>query len=285
MFYYRIYGLIVRCNVDMSLLMPVEETEYYDMEISVLYNVLPSSSRIKISEHIDFYRVELCSFAEYKIFKEKALIECNASCETDFFSTLFNIPFSVYFMMKDEVLFHTNTVLRNGSLFMFCGEKGVGKSTLTGIINNEKDFELYSDDTIRIDGSGSCFRASDLIKLTVETLNSLIIGKRTGVKNSVGKEFCFIEAGEQECNFRFVFRLHRGADFKIKKINNAAIKKSILIGNIVGVEYFCRSLLEKAISVSDKLSPEYYEMRVPNGLEKLEDCCSDICETLKMIAD
>ena len=85
MFYYRIYGLIVRCNVDMSLLMPVEETEYYDMEISVLYNVLPSSSRIKISEHIDFYRVELCSFAEYKIFKEKALIECNASCETDFF--------------------------------------------------------------------------------------------------------------------------------------------------------------------------------------------------------
>ena len=38
MFYYRIYGLIVRCNVDMSLLMPVEETEYYDMEISVLYN-------------------------------------------------------------------------------------------------------------------------------------------------------------------------------------------------------------------------------------------------------
>lgn len=144
MFYYRIYGLIVRCNVDMSLLMPVEETEYYDMEISVLYNVLPSSSRIKISEHIDFYRVELCSFAEYKIFKEKALIECNASCETDFFSTLFNIPFSVYFMMKDEVLFHTNTVLRNGSLFMFCGEKGVGKSTLTGIINNEKDFELFA---------------------------------------------------------------------------------------------------------------------------------------------
>lgn len=74
MFYYRIYGLIVRCNVDMSLLMPVEETEYYDMEISVLYNVLPSSSRIKISEHIDFYRVELCSFAEYKIFKEKACL-------------------------------------------------------------------------------------------------------------------------------------------------------------------------------------------------------------------
>ena len=89
MFYYRIYGLIVRCNVDMSLLMPVEETEYYDMEISVLYNVLPSSSRIKISEHIDFYRVELCSFAEYKIFKEKHG-NCSSSIVWGYWLSVFN---------------------------------------------------------------------------------------------------------------------------------------------------------------------------------------------------
>ena len=121
-YYYNIYGLNIRCNVCMPLLKR-EAACIYNIDLTVIYENLPPNSLIKISENDEFYRVDLCSFASYKIHKNKQLIDCRAQNFTDFFSTFFNIPFSVYLMISGEVLFHTNTVLNNNKLICFCGKR------------------------------------------------------------------------------------------------------------------------------------------------------------------
>lgn len=274
-YYYNIYGLIIRCNVCMPLLKR-EAACIYNIDLTVIYENLPPNSLIKISENDEFYRVDLCSFASYKIHKNKQLIDCRAQNFTDFFSTFFNIPFSVYLMISGEVLFHTNTVLNNNKLICFCGKKGVGKSTLTNLINNEEDFMLYSDDTIRVDKDYSCMRAYNLIKLTEETLDAYKFDTRTGVKNSAGKEYCIIKAEEHKCKFKYIFQLSRCSEFGISSVNNPALKRSIIVGNIVGVEYFCRSLLEKTIDISKRIYADFYNLYIPNTLKALQNSRDDI---------
>lgn len=270
---YEVYGFVLKSNIFMPLLPEIGADCAFDVELKVTYDLVEDDSPIKITENSEYFVVDLCPFAVYKVYKKECLIECSARNFTDFFSTFFNIPFSVFLMMREEILFHTNSMICDNCLLCFSGKKGVGKSTLTYLLSTEKRFCLYSDDTLRIDKNYLCYKGNNLIKLTDESIDKYGAEKRTGIKNSVGKEFCIIDAQEKMFNFKYVFQISRHREnFNLCEVNKTALKRTTICSNIVGIDYFCSSLLEKALDKSKKIDVNIFNLYVPDTLEALTNC-------------
>lgn len=93
---YEVYGFVLKSNIFMPLLPEIGADCAFDVELKVTYDLIEDDSPIKITENSEYFVVDLCPFAVYKVYKKECLIECSARNFTDFFSTFFNIPFSVF---------------------------------------------------------------------------------------------------------------------------------------------------------------------------------------------
>lgn len=266
-YYYHIYQLVVQSNVPMPLLPECSTTPNVDITIEVCYIPYLADNAIRVTESRGLYTVELGPYAVYTIDPINGRFECSAIHFEAFFSTLFNIPFSVYFALQGERLLHTCTMFYDQRLICFVGEKGSGKSTLTRMLDGTV-FRLYSDDTLRLTESMIGYRAHHLIKFTDQTTTALRL-QTTNVKNAVGKQYAYIASPPVAASVGALIAIKRtSAQPSVKKLSAPLARKTLFCGNIVGAQYFPALLLKALFSESVPPFP-CYMLCIPDGLTRL----------------
>lgn len=264
---YQIYGLTVHSNVPMPLLAECAEAANADIILEVSYAWRACDDGIRITATDGLYTVELGRYAAYTIDPWDGRFVCSAANFEAFFSTLFNIPFAVYFASRGEKLLHTCSMLYERRLLCFIGEKGSGKSTLTKLLDGTA-FQLYSDDTLRLAEDMLGYRAHNLIKCTRQTVTALRL-QTTGVENAVGKQYAYIASSSTEAPVSALIAVKRTTgSAALKKITSPLMQKALYYGNIVGAQYFPAPLLNQLFSEAAPPLP-CYVLLVPDGLSRL----------------
>lgn len=270
-FYYKIYGLTVKCNIVLNLFenLPQNEDIEADMTLVVDFCELEITNNVLIKKKDDTYQIFLGEYANYIIYSNRNRIECYAVNYEAFFSTVFNIPFSVYFLIRNEVILHCSSILYENNIVCFAGEKGVGKSTLIKALDGGV-FHQYSDDTLRITDNWRAYRAHNLIKYTTETIKNFSCNNLTENKNINNKIYAYMGSRMESVFILCVFILKRGKsrDFLITKYNSSA-NAALLVKNIVGSQYFSSDLMKLAINWAKKSCINLYKLTTPDSLKDL----------------
>ena len=264
----------------MPLLTETELDSCFDIELNVTYKKIESINSVVISEEDDCFRIRISIYAVYTVYKTQDRIECEVFGFEEFFSTLFNIPFSVYCIIRGECVLHSCSVICNEQLICFAGEKGVGKSTLMKLLDGEK-MTAFSDDTIKVSVDKMAYKAHSLMKLTENTVSALNVCKLLGVKNAAGKQYVRITSENTEKKIGAVILLKRGKySKKIIPVVNSSLKTGIFCENIVGINYFCTSLLSRSLEISKNI-----ELKINFGILSLPDDISKLCNIKNEIAN
>ena len=268
MFCYYLYGKHVVINVELPLLCNIADYNKVDLTVHVDFDIITGET-INIKKDYERYIIELGSLAYYCVDPTKNIIICKAANFESFFSTFFNIPFSVYFLCKDEILYHACSLIYDNIVFCLTGNKGVGKSTITEILNSKNEFQIFSDDTIHIDNNFFSNSAHNLVKHTPETVEFLKL-KTLNVKNAAGKYYSTFDKHYSLLKINKIFHLIRTDNkLAIRPINNILIKNSVFRANIVGINYMPYPLISKVLKINPSPNIDFYELLVPNDLNSL----------------
>lgn len=266
MFLYYIYGKRVAINIELPLLKKIVDCSNFDLKVKVDYGEIAGETII-IKETNKVFSVLLGSLAHYFIDFSKDEIHCLTPNFESFFSTFFNIPFSVYCLSKGDVVYHACSLMYKGEVFCLTGNKGVGKSTLTSILNSSEEFSAFSDDTIHIGNDLHVSSAHNLIKQTTETVNALGLST-LNVQNIAGKHYSSFGAVKNAVKVGKIFHLVRSnkLEFKIRPITSEMKKDSIFRANIVGIAHMPYSLISKTMKIKPNAKIQFYELMIPNDL-------------------
>lgn len=269
MFCYNLYGKHVATNVRLPLLSDITEYGKIDLEVHVSFEAIAGDT-ISIKEADNCCMINLASLASYYVDSSKDIIICKARDFEAFFSTFFNIPFSVYCLCKNEVIYHACSLVYDDKVFCLAGNKGAGKSTVMQILTSSNDFGIFGDDTIHIDCNSMSDGAHNLIKHTLQTVEALKL-KTLNIKNAAGKYYSSFDPYLVHAKISKIFHIVRydGEAFNLEPINNTLIKNNIYKTNIVGIDYLPHSLMAKAIKVKPDSNIEFYKLNIPNDLDYL----------------
>lgn len=269
MFCYNLYGKYVITNVKLPLLCNIVDSNKVDLTVQVDFDIVTGDT-ISIKEKASQYIIELGSLATYCIDPTNNIITCKAQNFESFFSTFFNIPFSVYCLCKNEILYHACSLIYDNKVFCLTGNKGVGKSTIMQLLSPKNEFEIFSDDTIHINTDYLSNRAHNLVKHTPETVEALKL-KTLNVKNVAGKYYSSFDIFHSLLKINKIFHLVRtdNNEFDIRPINSNLIKNSVFRANIVGINHMPNSLISKVLKMKPDPHIDFYELLVPNDLNFL----------------
>ena len=256
-------------NVRLPLLDNIDNCGKYDLNVNVSFANITGDT-ISVKAEGPLYIVELEPLAVYHIDPTNNIITCKAQNFESFFSTFFNIPFSIYCLCKNEILYHACSLIYDNKLLCLTGDKGVGKSTVMQILNSKNEFRIFSDDTVYIDNDFKAFCAHNLVKQTSETVEALGL-KSLNIKNAAGKYYSYFDNCYVPTEINKIFHLSRinNNQFLLKPIHNQLIKNNIFRANIVGCTHVPHSLLSKILKIRPDSRIEFYELSVPNDLNLL----------------
>lgn len=279
-YFYDIYGLIVKSNVRMPLLPRLQELTEWNIELTVNYCDIPKNERYYMLGCADGqFELNLGRLANYRIDTKQDRIQCDVTELESFFSTFFNIPFSIYFAAKGEILLHACSMKFGKGLICFAGDKGVGKSTLTWMLNCDT-LTLYSDDTLRITDENMGFRAHCLAKFTSDTVSRLAVNEIPNVRNAAGKHYSFIRSTHEGAPVKGVVLVKRTRNAAtLERVNDRIIAKNIYFSNIVGSQYFNGTLIKNILKVSPTKLMSFI-LHVPDDIDDLDNCKMDIARML-----
>lgn len=269
MFCYDLYGKYVITNVKLPLLCNIVDSNKVDLTVHVDFDIVTGDT-ISIKEKAAQYIIELGSLATYYIDPTNNIITCKAQNFESFFSTFFNIPFSVYCLCKNEILYHACSLIYDNRVFCLTGNKGVGKSTIMQLLSSKNEFEIFSDDTIHINTDSLSNRAHNLVKHTPETVEALEL-KTLNVKNVAGKYYSSFDVSHSFLKINKIFHLVRtdNNEFDLRAINSNLIKNSVFRANIVGITHMPYSLVSKTMKIKPDPDIKFYELLIPNDLNFL----------------
>ena len=269
MYCYNIYGKLVKVNIELPLLDRITSCSKNDIDVYVEYETLNGDDTY-IREVDGSYVIKLGNLAHYKIDFRNNIVVCKAPNYESFFSTFFNIPFSVYFLCKDEILYHACSLVYDHQIICLTGNKGVGKSTLMSLLANTNEFEIFGDDTIYIDNKCFGYCAHNLIKQTNETVRILNIHTLKD-KNIAGKFYSIFNETIFSDEIKRIIHISRTNEkvFRLEKVTSELRKNNILRANIVGISHMPHELMVKALKTKHKINTKFYELFVPNDLEYL----------------
>jgi len=269
MFCYNLYGKHVMTNVKLPLLCNIVDSNKVDLTVHVDFDIITNDT-ISIKEDGEQYVIELGSLANYYIDTKNDIITCKAQNFESFFSTFFNMPFSVYCLCKNEILYHACSLIYDNRVFCLTGNKGVGKSTVMQILSSMNEFKIFSDDTIHIDSKLLSNRAHNLVKHTPETVVALKL-KTLNIKNAAGKYYSSFDISQSFLKINKIFHLVRtdNNEFDLRAINSNLIKNSVFRANIVGITHMPYSLISKTMKIKPDPDIKFYELLIPNDLNFL----------------
>lgn len=279
---YTIYGIPVKCNHPISYL-NMQSTSKAGLFLSIQYMKTElQMNQILIHSTQQGYRIQLAHYMDVLIHHDKPIIECQTEKEEYLFSTLFNIPFSVYFTLQNELLLHVSSMECQNRLLCFAGEKGTGKSTLVSALDG-KFLQIYSDDTLRVDRHQFGYRAHPYTKLTNETLQKLNLKNYTDRYNISGKRYCYIQTDANERKLAAFILLKRSNNINCVNLYNMnhSLEPPFLLQNIVGIQFFNSELIRKCLSLIQYFRINCYILEIPNDLNYLIDSKEEIISQIK----
>lgn len=267
---YVIYGKNVLSNIDMPLLNETYDDSSADLSLTAEFRDLPVCDNVLINHLDNKYSITLGDLAIYTLDYLNNSISCVAKNKEALFSTIFNIPFSIYFAIKGDILLHACTLLCDEGLIGIAGNKGVGKSTLSSILSFSS-LTQYSDDTIRLTNDHIAYRAHNLTKHTEETAKILDEDYQSFPKNVTNKIYVSLPEKNTSYFLHSVIQLQRGNSICFEKIESDVIRRQIYISNIVGVEWFNKDLLKIVYCNDQYKNIKMFKLVVPNNLQLLID--------------
>ena len=280
MFSYFIYGLTAQLNIQLPFL-EQEKVDTVDLYIHVEFIDI-SDSTVSWPEKKNAYFLDLSPYGIYYVHSERNRIDCYAPNLQSFFSTVFNVPFSIYFLFRNELLLHTSSMLYKGSLLCFSADKGKGKSTLVSYLNHCKELRIYADDTLRVAKGGLAYRANHLIKLTDETVNSFQTNTNCLGRNVTQKQYFEFKTCDQKVKCQNIIVIERDTSNTINffRIENMVEKKLVLSNAIVGNQFFDKSLLLSAMYLIKEFYGHfsYHRLYIPSTLTELAQKKDKIAE-------
>ena len=283
-YYYRIYGIAIASNIEMPLLPQVScSSEDETVELIIKFGQVKNNGISVISASDDCVLIMLNNYANYTLYFRQSRIACLASNFEAFFSTLFNIPFSIFFILRGKILLHSCGLSVSNKVFGIAGDKGVGKSTLSNLLNGEY-FRLFSDDTMLICSDNTVKRAHNLVKITDETISALELNDILSVKNATGKSYRYIEdADDIKKTISCIIQIKRSEDniVKMLKIDSILAKRQMLIHNVVGIDYFGKQMFKSLMSIDIPINISYYSLYIPNSLDELINKKQEIINIIK----
>lgn len=270
---YTVYGMTIDSNIELPLLTPANEImdTSYTLEYRASEKII-NNYGINIKYNNSLYTIALGEFATYSICARDGHTVCTAKDYESCFSTLFNIPSAVLIAIRQEVLLHACSLFYNDGIHCLTANKGVGKSTLTQLLGDGLPFKIFSDDTVRISRTWHGYAPHNLIKLTDETKNALKVDDIYDSKNIAGKIYGkFTNGGLKTPKVRSIIQIKRTTDDlpAMKYINDLAKKRKMFFGNLVGIPYYTKSLLNNAFDFKIESDVNFYTLFIPNGLIKL----------------
>ena len=214
---------------------------------------------------------------KYRIDPQERIIHAQTDGENMCYSTLFNIPMSIYFALRGDLLLHCSSVSAHGKLYSFCGNKGSGKSTLTTLIS-ESYGGFYNDDSLRVSEDLSAWGGLQAVKLQDDTLHFISCNKNNTLHQTAFQKWLYCqEPVYQPARLHHVIFLRRSPStdsFKVEKITSKIHVYLKLIENVIGFNScFPENLKNRILStglleqISRRL-PCYY-LTCPNSLEGL----------------
>ena len=265
---YYVYGEILLSNVKLPLLNTTVLYGVNNIRLNVRFGDVGDKNYIL---KLDYkYIVSFANTAIYYVYENEDRIDCTATDNESLFSTIFNIPFSIYFLMRNELLIHCCSMIIYDRCLCFAGNKGVGKSTLVSLLCDD-EFIIFGDDTLRVKKDSTVYRAHNLIKITDETANKISANYEvTSFRNLTGKVYGILPNILDAYQFDTIIELLRiNSAIAIRGINSIIVKNNIIKKNIVGVSYFDKYLFNKLQSVTLEMDANCFVLTLPDGLQKL----------------
>lgn len=290
---YRIFDTYFRCDMELPFRSVADKClKENDDIVNIVYNDKYESDKTNV--HIAYSDSEadlfLTGYARYLINFKNNEITVFAKSINDFISTFFNIPLSVFFLHRGKILLHSSSIVYDKKLYPFVADKGVGKSTLTSLLI-KKGASFFSDDTLLLTLENSSLiahKSPDIIKLTDETYNIIINDdsfdshdKNIANKAYINpKKICEYHDITECMNFQSMYKLERYKGNKILnyKYLSPFSKKTLFIGQIVGIRHFNTKLVKMAMSLTDKINfsnIDLYVTKIPSTLEEIANCRLD----------
>ena len=187
---------------------------------------------------------------KYYLYPSRNEIYVHTENKEYLYSSFFNVPMSVYALLKGTVLLHCNAIEYNNVLYCFSGNKGIGKTTLSMFL--KKYGTVFSDDCIAVnienDNKIYGYRATQTLKLTRKTYE-LTVGNEgyndTYDKISQKTILSFFKNQYNRIPIRKIVFLVRGIEnkFIMNKINSTVEKKVLLIQSVVGKDYIPKNIV------------------------------------------
>lgn len=164
-YYYKIYGLVVRCGIPLPGALPCEPEE--NVDVTAVLGEIPEflkGSREKgygtwTNGFINawFYTA---GAAEFYIEKGKTvIISPIENPNWDLMASLFlSAAMSLIMLQRNEAVFHGSCLTANHQAFIVSGESGAGKSTVSFELMKEP-YGFLADDTVRVHAVNGTFVA------------------------------------------------------------------------------------------------------------------------------
>lgn len=152
-FYYRIYGLNVKSEVEVPELLSTDKLSDEDIDVFVSYGVIPKEIKDKISKNTWFkYEKNNMYFtikgvASYYIYDGKNIIvePCKEGNYQYVKTFLLGTSFGMILSQRNIVAIHGGTILVGDKAITLTGDSGAGKSTLTNAFRHN-GYPFMADD-------------------------------------------------------------------------------------------------------------------------------------------
>lgn len=295
LYVYEFYGCGLRSSIALPFLDPLSNPERARYEITFDVDYVQSiPDGPVLTQSAEGYIITFGDHACYKLSHENNRFEIRTKSTEILFSTMFNLPVSIFLANKGGILLHCSSFIHDKSALCFCGNKGVGKSTWISMCLDR--FPFFSDDTLAVFGDESrmeCKAAGKFIKLHEDSAKAHGISEdqfRELRKNTQGKAYVDVahralpEAGEPSPKAVFHLSRYAGDCMTVKRVNSDLERTAILLTSIVGMRHFNGALLDmvRTSEVFNKLVSDvpFFRLYLPRDLGLLRDAVDEFSDML-----
>lgn len=185
-FYYHAHGITFDSSIELEELTPISASELGELPVTLnigktpkkLKTIIAKGERFQLSENE--FLLPIDQIATFWVKNGNSItieMESNVSFN-QVKPYLYASAMGALAHQRKLFPFHASAIKINGKAYLFCGESGVGKSTLAGYFN-KLSYTVLSDDISIVKSDGSNFEVEygfNIIKLTENSINALELG-------------------------------------------------------------------------------------------------------------
>lgn len=285
---YQIYNYKVNSNIVLEHLIYSKNQSAFDINLKFNVGDIDRNRYCECMISQDYYILNLYNII-YKINKLGNQIEVYCRDLEFFYSSCYNIPFSIISYINKNILLHSSAIEKHNKIIAFCGKKGQGKTTLVSYLS--KYYNFYTDDTMILklnNGLCLCERSNSPLKMNEDILtmhdgeHELYTISRKNVLQKAYINPRDIKVNISEKNKSVLDKIiilnrnkNENSEIRIRKIDDYVSINSLILTNIVGSKYFPYEIISDYTNfkiysyIINKI--DFYILDYPTSLESLEN--------------